>query len=304
MTLSIVIPCYNGEPWLDEALASVAAQTRGDWEAVVVDDGSTDRSAAIARQWCGRDARVRLVQQANAGLPAARNAGARAATGDRLVFLDCDDLLEPGFLEAMAEALDDAPNMSGAACEQIVMRTDGTRPVQPLPGGGGWLAIDDILPCNGWAPHAALVRRSLFEKLGGFDESLRSVEDWDFWLRALAVGDFVAVRRPLVLYRRHDKQMSGNFMRMAGCVARVMDGFEKSHRAIINRYGRARHRENCARLILVYAAKAHAAGRKWIALRLSLMAWRRAPLSAAVFKPLALLWLLRPLTDWLARVRK
>ncbi len=159
MTLSIVIPCYNGEPWLDEALASVAAQTRGDWEAVIVDDGSTDRSAAIARQWCGRDARVRLVQQANAGLPAARNAGARATTGDRLVFLDCDDLLEPGFLEVMAEALDDAPNMSGAACEQIVMRTDGTRPVQPLPGGGGWLAIDDILPCNGWAPHAALVRR-------------------------------------------------------------------------------------------------------------------------------------------------
>lgn len=304
MTISIVIPCYNGAPWLGEALASVAAQTRDDWEAVVVDDGSTDDSAAIARQWRERDGRVRLVQQANAGLPAARNAGARASAGDFLVFLDCDDLFEPEFIETMIAAIENAPDLSGCACEQIVMHTDGTRPVQHLPGGGERLAIDDILPCNGWAPHAAVVRRSLFEKIGGFDASLRSVEDWDFWLRALAVGDFAAVRRPLARYRRHDKQMSGNFMRMAESVARVMDGFERRHRGIIERYGRARHHENSARLVLVYAEKAYGTGRKWLAMKLSLMAWRRAPLSSAVAKRIAIMWLPKPLTAFPGRVRK
>src|SRR5689334_23375145 len=89
--LSVVVPVYNVERYLDECLASLAAQHVEDFEAILVDDGSTDGSAAIARRHAGRDPRFRLVSQGNAGLGAARNAGVELARGEFLAFLDSDD---------------------------------------------------------------------------------------------------------------------------------------------------------------------------------------------------------------------
>jgi glycosyltransferase involved in cell wall biosynthesis len=303
MTISVVMPCYNGARWLAEAVASVAAQTRGDWEIVIVDDGSKDNSVEVARGLAAKDSRIRAIQQANAGPGPARNAGVRASSGAYLVFLDCDDLLEPDFMETMAGVLDGEPQMNGCACEQIVMRTDGTTPVQPLPGKGGRLVIDDILPFNGWAPHAAMIRRELFERVGGFVK-MRGAEDWDFWLRCLAECDFIAVRRPLVRYRRHDSQLSGNYALVAAGVMWMMDEFERRHGEIIDRYGRGKYREHRATHLLINAAKALKAKQRWLAWRLSAAAWMRAPLNAAVAKKLAITWLPAPLTDFLARVRK
>ncbi|MEN6627597.1 MAG: glycosyltransferase [Candidatus Sumerlaeia bacterium] len=297
--ISIVMPCYNGARWMGEALASVAAQTRPDWEVVIVDDGSQDDSAGVAREWAGRDGRIRFLQQANAGAAAARNAGVRASGGEYLVFLDCDDLLEPDFLQTMAAVLDADTSIGGCACEQTVMRTDGSTPVQPLPGGGDRLTIDDILPCNGWAPHAAMTRRAIFERIGGFNPTFRGSEDWDFWLRSLAVGNFAAVRRPLVRYRRHDRQTSGNYAMMAAHVMRVLDGFEKLHAPIVARYGRRRYRENGAMLILVYAGKALKEKQTALAFKLSFLALRRA-FTLPVMRRLAVMWLPAWLTNILA----
>lgn len=105
--LSVVIPVYNVEKYLDECLASVAEQEFGDFEAVIVDDGSTDDSADIARRWCERDDRFRLVQQPNGGLGDARNTGAATATGEYLAFLDSDDLAPPDAYRRMIETLDE-----------------------------------------------------------------------------------------------------------------------------------------------------------------------------------------------------
>src|SRR5918999_4707877 len=104
--ISVVVPIYNVEGFLRECLESVAAQTVGDLEVVMVDDGSTDGSAAIAREFAERDSRFRLLSQPNAGLSAARNTGIEAAEGEFLAFLDGDDVLPPNAYELLLGALE------------------------------------------------------------------------------------------------------------------------------------------------------------------------------------------------------
>ena len=107
MKFSVVIPAYNVEAYLDECLGSVAAQSFGDWEAIVVDDGSTDSSAALAEAWGLKDNRFRILKQTNQGLSSARNAGMHLAQGEYLLFLDGDDWLEPDALQALSSELQD-----------------------------------------------------------------------------------------------------------------------------------------------------------------------------------------------------
>src|SRR5919106_2255865 len=103
--LSVVIPVYNVEEFLEECLDSVLAQTFTDYEVVMVDDGSTDRSAEIAQRYVDRDERFRLVSQPNGGLSAARNTGTADAHGELLVFLDSDDVLTENAYELLVGAL-------------------------------------------------------------------------------------------------------------------------------------------------------------------------------------------------------
>ncbi|MBQ8704673.1 MAG: glycosyltransferase [Bacteroidales bacterium] len=105
MRFSVIIPVYNVEPWLRECLDSVLRQTCGDWEAVCVDDGSTDRSGEILEQYAQRDNRIKAIHQPNGGLSAARNTGLDNAHGDYVLFLDSDDWLEPNTLERINNKL-------------------------------------------------------------------------------------------------------------------------------------------------------------------------------------------------------
>lgn len=107
MKFSVVIPAYNVEAYLDECLGSVAAQSFGDWEAIVVDDGSTDNSAALSEAWAMKDNRFHILKQTNQGLSSARNAGMNQARGEYLLFLDGDDWLEPHALQILADAAQD-----------------------------------------------------------------------------------------------------------------------------------------------------------------------------------------------------
>ena len=107
MKFSVVIPTYNVEAYLDECLGSVAAQSFGDWEAIVVDDGSMDGSAALAEAWTRKDNRFRILKQTNQGLSSARNAGMDQARGEYLLFLDADDWLEPHALQILADTAQD-----------------------------------------------------------------------------------------------------------------------------------------------------------------------------------------------------
>lgn len=99
--ISVIVPVYNGEMWLGEALESLKGQTYGDFEAIIVDDGSTDNSAAIATDFCDRDNRISLISQPNAGVSAARNHGIDVAKGEWIAFMDADDIMPPDALEVM-----------------------------------------------------------------------------------------------------------------------------------------------------------------------------------------------------------
>ena len=106
--ISVVIPVYNCAPYLDACLQSLQAQTWRNWEAVLVDDGSSDGSAALCDVWARKDGRVRVLHQKNAGVPAARNSGMDAARGAYMAFVDADDRVEPEYLEVLRRTLGDA----------------------------------------------------------------------------------------------------------------------------------------------------------------------------------------------------
>ena len=230
--ISVVIPAYNLADYLGAAIESVLEQTL-DPELIdicVVDDGSTDDTRAVVARY-GR--RVRYVHQENRGLPATRNAGVRATTAPLLAFLDADDRFRP---EKFAREL-------------AILEEDSTAGIVY----SGWQYIDaggQTLPQRGWSreegdvlprlllgnlihPHAAIVRRELVEGVGGFDESLTSVEDWDLWLRiSIAGGRWRAVDAPLLEYRVRDDGMHADAARMLRNRIRVL---EKTFAALARR---------------------------------------------------------------------
>ncbi|MDG4821495.1 glycosyltransferase [Asanoa sp. WMMD1127] len=131
--LTVVVPVHNVARWLDICLESLAAQTHRDLDVVLVDDGSTDGSGALADAWAARDPRFRVVHQANAGLGAARNAGAALATGDYLAFVDADDVLPPYAFEVLVNALEQTG--SDFASGNVALLTDGELSPSPLHRG-------------------------------------------------------------------------------------------------------------------------------------------------------------------------
>ena len=189
--VSVVIPCYNGGAYLADALATLRAQTYRDFEVIVVDDGSDDPGTLRVLDGLGPEAR--LVRQDNRGLPAARNAGMAAASGAMVLPLDCDDGLEPEFLERTVAALDANPDAAFAFSH---LRLTGERQ--------GVLAKDynffTQLFLN-QLPYCVLMRKQTWEGLGGYDETMRrGYEDWEFNIRAGANGLF-GVRVPEALFR-------------------------------------------------------------------------------------------------------
>lgn len=185
--IAVVIPAYNLARYLPEAVESVLAQTvpPDQLEVLVIDDGSTDATAAVASRFAPR---VRYIRQTNRGLPATRNRGIRETTAPYVAFLDADDRLLPTKLADEVAVLESEPTIDIAYSGWYYIDERGER----LPQHGWSRDEGDLLPRlllgNVIHPHAALVRRSILEASGGFDETLTSVEDWDLWIRLSAAG--------------------------------------------------------------------------------------------------------------------
>jgi len=227
MTKSIaaVIPAYNASRYIIDALNSVYRQTRPPEEVIVVDDGSTDTTNQLARAWAAAHRPdLKLIQQDNRGLPGARNTGIRATKCDLIALLDADDLwldnhlqsLEGGFrLSAEivlcfgdSEVFRDGGDvirtskLAGTRIEKLAFRErDGIRfitesPFPALVGGSR------IANCS------TLFSRSAALSIGLYDESLRKIEDLDFWLRLCRIGPFAYVPRAVSRVRRHDANLT------------------------------------------------------------------------------------------------
>ena len=209
--MSIILPVYNGSRFLASALETVRAQTFAGWELIVVDDGSVDDTAAQLDQMPPDD-RWHIIHQANLGLAAARNRGLAAAVGEYAAFLDVDDEWHPSYLAQMCAALDGAPEAVAACAGWQYVDEGGGRLPQTMRLSPELLAqLAEELPWrNAILPSALVARRSVVREVGGFDEQLRACEDWDLWLRLLAVGPFVAVPQVLMGYRVHSSSMTEN----------------------------------------------------------------------------------------------
>ena len=224
--VSVIVPSYNYGHFLPETLASVRAQTWQAWECLVVDDGSTDDTAAVVRAEAERDARIKYVHRNNGGLAAARNTGLAAATGDYVQLLDADDALEPRKLEAHVRILErerDVGLVYGGV--RYFDSASGERrrglyddnPWMPEASGSGATILRPLLLGNIMVVSSPLVRRAIVDRVGGFDTSLRSLEDWDYWLRCAFAGAafrFVDENGTLALVRVHSRSMSQNRVTM------------------------------------------------------------------------------------------
>lgn len=175
MNLSIVIPAYNAAETIAETLASVQAQTFPNWEAIVVDDGSSDETVEIANQLAAKDSRIRLLSQPNQGVSAARNRGLGLTNFDWLLFLDADDWLSSKYLERMTEVIAADSSLDAVHCGVKWVAPGGTFHEQYGP------SLTDLFPvaacCCPITIHSCVFRKALVEAVGGFDTSLRTAED-------------------------------------------------------------------------------------------------------------------------------
>jgi len=211
--VSVVIPVYISERFLRESLESVFAQTFQDYEVVCVDDGSTDGSCALLKQY---GARVRVIQQANAGQSAARNAGVQEATGAFVAFLDQDDRWYPSKLAQQVSVLNAEPDVALVHCNYDRLDGDGrvlvagaalAEQASALASPLGRLIGEALV-----FPSAMLLRRDVFQRVGGFDPELRGFEDFDLIARLKQQGRFVLLNESGMAYRLH----AGGFTRAGG----------------------------------------------------------------------------------------
>jgi glycosyltransferase involved in cell wall biosynthesis len=214
--VSVVIPAYNYAKFLANTVDSVLCQTYGNFELIVVDDGSVDNTRAVVEAY--HDGRVRYVFQENSGLSAARNTGIRQARFDYIAFLDADDEWMPDLLEAGMKAFASLPSEYGMVAGGCAgMDYDGKR----IEGRKRRVKLDRELQARDFvmknpAPlsSSVIIKSCVFRDCGEFDTTLRSSEDRDMWIRAAMRYRVYYICRPLVFIRKHRQSMSAHANRM------------------------------------------------------------------------------------------
>jgi glycosyltransferase involved in cell wall biosynthesis len=212
--ISVVIPAYNAAAFLPRCLKSVFAQTLQPDEVIVVDDGSTDGTGALAEELGAR-----VIRQPNRGISAARNAGIRSASGAWIALLDADDLWMPEKLERQVALIQ----------SETVLVYTGIRMFDDSGTRGVRLAVSPRLAegmlryCNPISPSTVLAKRDILARDGGFREDICACEDWEMWVRAQHFGEFDAVAEPMAEYYVYPGSLSANPERMIRAMDQILD---------------------------------------------------------------------------------
>lgn len=208
--VSVIIPTYNGGKFICHAIDSVLNQTYNNYEIIVIDDGSTDNTKKVIREY---NSKIKYIYHDNKGLSFSRNVGLTEAEGEYIVMLDADDILDRNYLETQLMNLNREHGCEIVVCRnKIFFKLDrtGAPKVKKI-----WRLFKNdydihIYYRNIAPPHAFMFRINLVREIGGFDESLRACEDYDFWFRAISRKKVNYNPLSKVYYRKHSKSMSAD----------------------------------------------------------------------------------------------
>ena len=232
--VSVIIPAFNAQDSIAATLESVLCQTWSRFEAIVVDDGSTDRTAEIVEQIARKDNRVRIYHQKNGGVADARNRGIRESAGNWIAPLDADDIWTPEYLESEIRKAQQASD------RVAVIYSWSTRidlEGLTLPGVSASAVRGKVLStllCHNFLGNGSctLIRRSALESVGGYHQRFSPTEDWDLYLRLAEHYEFVPVQRFLVKYRQGPQSASSNQEAMADGQARMLSGMRRRNSSV------------------------------------------------------------------------
>lgn len=201
--VSIIVPCYNQAHFLNEALQSVLEQTYLDWECIIVNDGSSDNSEEIAINWTEKDTRFKYFHKENGGLANARNFGIQRAKHNIILPLDSDDKINKNLI---LEVINEFNNSQADIVHYDVEFFGEKKGVYPLPNYSykKLLLRNTFIACTPFRKDNCL-------KIGGYDEKLKSFEDWDLWIRMLNENSkVVKINKTLYYYRKHKEGSLSN----------------------------------------------------------------------------------------------
>jgi glycosyltransferase involved in cell wall biosynthesis len=213
--VSVVVPAYNEDRYLGSCLASLLQAPAEDFEIVVVDDGSSDRTGAIAAEWAGRDARIRIVRNdSNCGLPRTLNRGFDEARGEILTWISGDNWAGPNFVAGLRGELDANPEIDIVYGDTVICDEAGL-PIKTLPRE----AVERLAQIN-VIRSCFMFRRRALERAGPYNPRWALVEDYEFWLRCSRAGlPFGFVAGPVVYHRLRSASLTAQFPDQVACLA-------------------------------------------------------------------------------------
>lgn len=213
--VSVIIPAFNSAQYLADAVESVFAQTYSVVECIVVDDGSTDHTQELLNKLLKLHPGLKTARKTNGGLSSARNMGLRESTGDFISFLDADDVLIPDKIERQVAYLNANPDV-GIVYGDCLIATETLRPMKMYTAEmpRDIEPIDALCYRNWFGVMIPLVRRTVIDRVGEFDEELASAEDWDYWIRCSKIARISYLAGAVSLYRQHSCQMHYDYFCM------------------------------------------------------------------------------------------
>ncbi|MEP4093187.1 glycosyltransferase [Reichenbachiella sp.] len=209
--VSVVIPCYKAEKYIETTVVSVLEQTYQNLEVIVVIDGSPENEIEVLEGLSKRDLRLKVIEQKNLGVSQARNNGYKVTKGDYISFLDSDDVWLPSRLEKLINKFENG-NFGLVQSDVEVIDQNGRRTGEIKHGKEGNV-LEDLLLWNGDvinAPSSVLVKREALEEVGLFDHELSTAADQELWFRIASKYEVGLVSEPLSYYRKHEENMSSN----------------------------------------------------------------------------------------------
>jgi glycosyltransferase involved in cell wall biosynthesis len=220
--VSIITPVYNGEQYLLETIESALAQTYKNFELLIVNDGSTDNSAAIIKPFL-KDSRVIYIEQKNAGVAAARNTAIKQARGKYIGFLDQDDLWLSNKLEVQIAVLEQDESIALVHSRQDFIDSQGNKIDYDWVTGVSGYCFEDMFKKNRIAVLTVLIRKTIFDEIGLFNEKFSGADDYHMWLRVTIKHPISYIDQALAFYRFHDSNWSKNSFRMTAIDVKVID---------------------------------------------------------------------------------